>query len=115
LWLKGQISCHQSYYQKAMTSAVRSQDPYQKIWKSWLLRRLSPDSNPIKIDELSAKRDEDMLLQAMGSETANVHLGQPRRAKPILKDLRNRKSNWLRAAARRMAKITFREWKEYCT
>ena len=115
LWLKGQISCYQRYYQKAMTSAVRSQDPYQKIWKSWLLRRLSPDSNPIKIDELSAKRDEDMLLHAMGSEAANVHLGQPQRAKAVLKDLRNRNSNWLHAAARRMAKITFREWKEYCS
>lgn len=31
LWLEGQISCRQSYYQKAMTSAVRSEDPYQKI------------------------------------------------------------------------------------
>jgi hypothetical protein len=50
----------------------------------------------------------------MGSEAANVHLGQPRRAKAILKDLRNRNSNWLHAAARRMAKITFREWQDYC-
>ena len=115
LWLEGRISCRQSYYQKAMTSAVRSQDPYQRIWKSWLLRRLSPDSNPIKIDELSAKRDEEALLHAMGSEAANVHLGQHRRAKAILKDLRKRNSNWLHAAARRMAKMTFRDWKEYCT
>jgi hypothetical protein len=95
-----------------MTSAVRSQDPYQKIWTSWLLRRLSPDSNPIKIDELSAKRDEDTLLQAMGSEAANVHLGQPRRAKTILRDFKNRKSNWPHAAARRMTKFTFLDWKD---
>ena len=105
LWLEGRISCRQSYYQKAMTSAVRSRDHYQKIWKSWLLRRLSPDSNPIKTDELSAKRDEDTLLHAMGSEAANVHLGQPRRAKAILRDLRNS----------RTAKITFRDWKQGCT
>src|SRR5438874_5273293 len=83
--------------------------------KSLALRRLSPDSNPIKIDELSAKRDEDILLHAMGSEAANVHWGQPRRAKAILRDLRNRNSNWLHAAARRTAKITFRDWKQGCT
>jgi hypothetical protein len=115
LWLDGQVTCRQSYYQNAITSAVRSQDPYQRIWKSWLLRRLSPDSNPIKIDELSGKRDEDILLYAMGSEAANVHLGQRERAKAILKDLRKRKSNWLHSAARTMAKIAFREWKEYRT
>jgi hypothetical protein len=115
LWLEGRISCRQSYYQKAMTSAVRSQDPHQRIWKSWLLRRLSPDSNPIKIDELSAKRDEDTLLHAMGSEAANVHLGQPRQAEAILKDLRKRDSSWLHAAARRMAKTTLRDWKAYST
>jgi hypothetical protein len=77
------------------------------------LRRLSPDSNPIKIDELSVKRDEDTLLSAMGCEAANVHLGQSQQAKAILKDLRKRNSNWLHSAARRMAKITFRDWKEY--
>jgi hypothetical protein len=115
LWLEGRISCRQSYYQQAMTSAVRSRDPYQRIWKSWLVRRLSPDSNPIKIDELSGKRDEETLLHAMGSEAANVHLGQARRAKAILRDLRNRNSNWLHSAARRMVKITFRDWKEYCS
>jgi hypothetical protein len=115
LWLEGRTSCRQSYYQMAMTSAVRSQDPYQKIRKSWLLRRLSPDSNPIKIDELSATRDENVLLHAMGSEAANVHLGQPKRVKAILRDLRNRNPTWLHSASRRMAKITFREWKEYRT
>ena len=113
VWLRGRIGCHQSYYQTAMNSAVRSPDPYQRIWKSWLLRRLSPDSNPIKMEELSGKRDEEILLHAMGSEAANVHLGTRRRAKLLLRDLSKRKSGWLRSAGRRMAKETIREWKEF--
>jgi hypothetical protein len=96
-----------------MTSALRSHDPYQKIGGSWLIRRLSPDSNPINIEDLSKERDEEVLLQAMGTETANVHLGNKRRVKAILKDLRARKANWLHRDAKKMAKLVLREWKEY--
>lgn len=113
VWLRGRIACHQTHYQEAMNSAKRSPDPYQRVWGSWLIRRLSPDSNPIKIEELPAKRDEDVLLEAMGSEAANVHLGTRRRAQFLLHDLSKRKSGWLHAAAREMAKRTMREWKEY--
>jgi Uncharacterized protein conserved in bacteria (DUF2252) len=113
VWIDGVVGNHQSHYQTAIESAVRSPDPFQKIWKSWLVRRLSPDSNPIKIEELSAKRDEDLLLHAMGSEAANVHLGSCRQPKALLKDLHKRKANWLHEAARRMARITFLEWKAY--
>jgi hypothetical protein len=74
--LLGQESHRQSYYEEAMSSALRSPDPYQKIVGHWLIRRLSPDPNPIKIEELSKKRDEEVLLQALGSEAANIHLGR---------------------------------------
>ncbi len=113
IWLRGRIACHQSHYQEAMNSAVRSPDPYQRIWKLWLLRRLSPDSNPIKIEELSGRRDDEILLQAMGSEAANVHLGTPGRARLLLKDMSYRQAGWLHSAARQMAKQTMRDWKEY--
>jgi Uncharacterized protein conserved in bacteria (DUF2252) len=114
-WLKGNVSHCQSYYQRAIRSAVRSRDPYQEIVGSWLIRRLSPDSNPIEIDDLPEERDEEALLQAMGSEAANVHLGDGRVAKRIVKDLHRRKANWLRAAGKDMAKAIEREWKEYRT
>jgi hypothetical protein len=112
-WLTGNVRHCQSYYQRAIRSAVRSHDPYQKIVGSWLIRRLSPDSNPIEIDDLPEERDEEALLHAMGSEAANVHLGSSRQAKRILKDLHRMKSNWLRSAAKHMAKTMEREWKEY--
>jgi hypothetical protein len=113
MWLNSRTGKKKSYYEKAMSSAIRSCDPYQVALKSWLIRRLSPDSNPIYIEELSGKRDEEMLLQAMGTEIANVHLGQCRGAKAILKNLRGRKGQWLSAAARKMAKMVIRDWKDY--
>jgi hypothetical protein len=113
VWLDGRIGCHQSFYQSAIGHAVRSRDPYQFVRGAWLVRRLSPDSNPIKVEELSGKRDEERLLHAMSSEAANVHLGQRRRAKFILKDLGRRKPDWLRAAAKKMTQASMREWKRY--
>jgi uncharacterized protein (DUF2252 family) len=112
-WLNGKVGNRQSYYEKAIQSAVRSHDAYQKIVGAWLIRRLSPDSNPIEIDDLPEERDEEALLHAMGSEAANVHLGSSLQAKRILKDLHGRKSNWLRSAAKDMAKTMEGEWKEY--
>ena len=112
-WLNDQIGHLQSYYEKAISSAIRSPDPFQVIEGSWLIRRLSPDSNPIDIQNLPKHRDEQMLLHAMGSETANVHLGTKGQATRILNDLEKRKSNWLRNAAARMARLVEKEWKHY--
>jgi hypothetical protein len=92
---------------------VRSRDPFQVIEGSWLIRRLSPDSNPIDIQTLPKHRDEQMLLRAMGSEAANVHLGSKRQVANIQKDLRKRKSNWLRVAAAKMAQEVEADWKRY--
>jgi hypothetical protein len=53
------------------------------------------------------------LLHAMGSEAANVHLGDKRQRKKILRDLQKRKSAWLRSAAKEMAKAVERDWEKY--
>ena len=113
LWLEGRTGSFQSYYREAINSAVRSNDPFQTVGGRWLTRRLSPDSNPIEIADLSKKRDEEKLLHAMGAEAANVHLGSKRQTANILKDLSKRKSDWLRSAARLMSKAMLGEWKEY--
>ena len=113
VWLDGHIGSRQSCYEKAIQSAVRSHDPFQKIMGTWLIRRLSPESNPIEIADLPEERDEETLLYAMGSEAANVHLGSKRQVANILRDLRRRKSNWLRSAAGDMAKAMEGDWKKY--
>jgi hypothetical protein len=113
VWLTGKVDDCQTYYEKAIKSAVRSHDPYQQMVDTWLIRRLSPDANPIEIEDLPKTRDEMTLLHAMGAETANVHLGSKHQRKNILSDLHKRKSTWLRNAAKEMAKATERDWKKY--
>lgn len=113
VWLTGSVDHCQTYYQAAINSAVRSRDPYQEMVGSWLIRRLSPDANPIEIEDLSETRDEQVLLQAMGAEAANVHLGTHRQRKKILNDLGRRKAGWLRKAAKEMAQATQRDWRKY--
>jgi Uncharacterized protein conserved in bacteria (DUF2252) len=113
VWLNGREGRCQSHYPRAISAAIRAHDPFQKMVGTWLIRRLSPDSNPIEIADLPKERDEEKLLHAMGAETANVHLGSKRHLKNIVKDLRGRKANWLRSAAKKMAKVVERDWKEY--
>jgi hypothetical protein len=113
VWLANERGKNQSLYEAAISSAIRSADPFQVIEGSWLIRRLSPDSNPIDIQTLSRHADESMLLRAMGSEAANVHLGTARQVTNIQKDLRKRKSKWLSDAAARMAQQVEKDWKRY--
>ena len=113
LWLEGKTATSQTYYRDAIHSAVRSHDPFQTVEGRWLTRRLSPDSNPIEIADLSKERDEEKLLHAMGVEAANVHLGSKRQVAGILKDLQKRKSDWLPSATRAMSKALIGEWKDY--
>jgi hypothetical protein len=113
VWVEGRTGSGQVFYQQTMSAAVRSHDPFQTIVSGWLIRRLSPDSNPIEITSLPKDRDEETLLRAMGAEAANVHLGSRKSVKSILKNLRAAKPDWLRAAAKEMARATERDWKKY--
>ena len=112
-WLQDDAGSRQSFYEQTMQSAVRSRDPFQLIDGPWLIRRLSPDSNPIDIQTLPKHRDEQLLLYSMGAEAANVHLGSRRQVTRIQEDLRARKSNWLRTAAKEMARVVEKDWKDY--
>jgi len=112
-WLDGRMSDRNSYYEQAIESAVRAHDPFQKVIGRWLIRRLSPDSNPIDITLIPKVHDEETLLHAMGTEAANVHLGTKRQVKNILKDLHRRKPDWLRAAGKSMAKAVKKDWTQY--
>ncbi|SRR5579883_111221 len=113
-WQRGRPAAHgQRYYERAIRSAIRATDPYQQSAGAWLIRRLSPDANPIEIADIPRIRDEVALFRAMGSEAANVHLGTRRAARAILADLGRRGSDWLPRTAKRMAKVMRREWMEY--
>ena len=112
VWLTGSAARRPRYYEQLITSAVRSRDPYQTVRRGWIVRRLSPDSNPIEIADLDERADE-VLLSAMAQETANVHLGTRERVQRVLRDVRGRKAKWLRSAGKAMAKAMEREWEAY--
>jgi len=112
IWL-GDEHAGKSYYNEIIESAVRAHDPFQKVVHGWLIRRLSPDSNPISISDWPKKRDEFNLLRSMGRETANVHVGSARQIAKILRHLEKMKATWLSAAAKQMASVVLKDWKEY--
>ena len=111
-WL-GDEHVGKSYYNETIESAVRAHDPFQRVIDGWLIRRLSPDSNPISISDWPKKRDEFNLLRSMGREAANVHVGSARQVKKILRHLEEMKANWLSATAKQMARAVLKDWKEY--
>ena len=74
--------------------------------------RLSPDLTKL-IEQYLAGVVDGPYLHAMGFETANVHLGTPRAALPILRDLGKRPRPWLHDAATRMVKATTDDWQEW--
>jgi hypothetical protein len=111
-WI-GNDDSRKNYYNEIIESAVRSHDPFQRINHGWLIRRLSPDSNPISISDWPKKHDEFNLLRSMGREVANVHYSSKTNAKKVVKHLDELESSWLYDSAKTMAKAIMKDWKDY--
>ena len=77
-----------------------------------MLRRLAPDCSRIELASLPERHDAVKLLEAMGWETANVHLGSTK-AGVLQKDLAERPSGWLHQAAEEMFEATTKDWQEW--
>jgi len=102
------------WLEKIVRAAVRCPDPWWEVRRGWLVRRLAPDCSRIDIDELVHHRDLGLLLYSMGAETANVHLGTPRKGrKRIRAEWADLPKDWLLHAAREMHKVTLREWRAF--
>jgi Uncharacterized protein conserved in bacteria (DUF2252) len=113
VWAGQEKNRNTIYYPRIMENSVRCQDPYVRAQQNWRVSRLSPDSSPVEIETLPKKRDEDRMLNKMGWEAGNVHLGSKRSVKLIQKDLRKRRGNWLKVAAKVMARVISKDWKEW--
>jgi hypothetical protein len=98
-------------YGAILRRAMRCPDPYVQMRGHWIVRRLSPHCSRIELDALATNRGECRLLEAMGKETANIHVGTEEKRKAILKDLRRRKGNWLLGAAQAMADTIEKDWR----
>lgn len=100
------------HYQEILDRAVRCRDPFVRVRKRWIVRRLAPDCSRIELAALPKERDETHLLHAMGFETANIHLGSVK-AGVLLKDLKTRPRGWLLEAAQKMEKAVIEDFREY--
>ncbi|HEY3920419.1 MAG TPA: DUF2252 family protein [Stellaceae bacterium] len=103
----------ETYYTAIIARAVRAPDPFVAVEQGWLLRRLAPHCTRIELTELPKRQDERLLLEAMGAETANVHLGSREALAALRRDLKKRGTNWLYHAAAAMAEATLKDWKDW--
>ena len=100
------------HYQEILDRSIRCPDPFVRLRRTWIVRRLAPDCSRIELAALPKERDEFHLLHAMGGETANIHLGS-RKAAVLSKDLKSRPRDWLFKAAQKMEKALYDDWKEW--
>ena len=106
---KGSAAIH---YQEILNRSVRSRDPFVRLQKRWIVRRLAPDCSRIELSALPKERDEMRLLHAMGWETANVHLGT-QKARVLKADLKKRPAGWLFRAAHQMKQAVMADFEDF--
>ncbi|HTA50457.1 MAG TPA: DUF2252 family protein [Verrucomicrobiae bacterium] len=97
-------------YQTIINRAVRCPDHFVQLRGRWIVRRLAPDCSRILLASLRAPDNELRLLNAMGYETANIHLGTPTARKAILRHLDKQKPKWLHQAAEQMLQSVRNDW-----
>jgi hypothetical protein len=106
---KGTAAIH---YQEILDRAVRCPDPFVRLERRWIVRRLAPDCSRIELAALPQERDEIRLLHAMGWETANIHLGTLK-ARALQADLKKRPRGWLLRAARQVQEAVLADFEDY--
>lgn len=89
--------------------ALRAPDPFYHLADRWILRRLGPRTSRIELAELKAA-DLGRVLEAMGAETANVHLGTTGARDAVRADLAQRPGGWLLDAAKSLSDLLEADW-----
>jgi hypothetical protein len=112
-WAKGGVRSERLFYETIAGKAARVPDPFIQFKEHWVIRRLAPDCCRIELSDLPIERDELRLLEAMGRETANIHLGSAKSIAAVRRDLSRKPRNWLSNAVSRMLEATFSDWKEW--
>src|ERR1700687_1037903 len=110
-WLDPKRAPAEILYGAILRRAMRCPDPWVQMRGHWIVRRLSPHCSRIELEALGTTKGECRLLEAMGRETANIHVGTEEKRRAILKDLRGRKANWLAGGAQAMADAMEKDWR----
>lgn len=113
-WVDGKKMPPDVMYNGIVEKSVRSRDPFLREFDGWVVRRLSPDYVRFDISSLESEKLVGQVLNAMGWEMSNVHLGSGRDIiKDVRGDLRDRGEDWLPSAADQMLEFLqddFSDW-----
>jgi hypothetical protein len=113
-WAKGRPK-ERANAVRLLKRSVRQPDPYYAVEDGWVVRRVGPHCGRIELAEFPKQRDERLILRDMGRETANLHLATRDQRTKVLRDLNERKPDWLLSAARAMATATKQDWESFRT
>jgi hypothetical protein len=102
-----------SRYEMIVEDSIRCPDPFLELRKGWIVRRLAPDCSRVELAMLPKGRDEHRLLEDMGRETANIHLGSKRAIQGVKRDFKKRTDGWLHTAAKTMVEAITEDWRSW--
>jgi len=85
-------------YMDIVSRAVRAADPFLVVTDEWTGRRQSASCSKVRLEELRKWRYEEKLIEAIGWETGNIHLGTPDEVPAILRRIPKMDPTWLRDA-----------------
>jgi hypothetical protein len=111
-WVANRQKDH-AYSIRLVKRSVRQKDPYYTVEDGWVVRRIGPHCERIELAQFPKRGDERLILRDMGRETANLHSATPAQRAKILRDLSERKADWLVNAAHAMSKATEQDWKAF--
>ena len=94
-----------------LSKAIRPHDPFLHAEPGWIIRRLAPHCERIALAEIARAAERRTVLEAMGSETANIHRSTRGATARIRKHLKAQKDGWLFDAASAMAQAVHKDWK----
>lgn len=93
--------------------AHRAADPHYRLHEGLLVRRLSPNSRKIAVDDAGDLLAEPDMLRLMGAEIACCHAGDGARIDAVRADAARRKPGWLADAVRSAAQAVRRDFADF--
>lgn len=91
----------------------RAPDPHYRVADGIVVRRLSPNSRKIEVEDAADQLLAPYMLELMGREIANCHAADPELLPALHDDLARRGKDWLRRTAKAAAQAIAREQAGY--
>jgi len=113
VWAYARKGSKRIWYEEALESSCRALDPFVHMRGRWLVRRLAPDCSRVELSSLPEKVNERRLLESMGFETGNIHLGSTAAMKAVRKDLVRRREDWLHEATKQMTSNVIEDYDDW--